>query len=379
VAPLALTVFMQVAWIENLLLSPDPQATARRDWYAFYETGHLLLAGHLGAIYPRTFEPRYFWHYPPFCIYLTAPLGALPEWWAYALCVAVEIAAVTGALALLRVTLPAPSAAHATAAVVVLASMPFNTTLAIGQVSGVLTLILAASLWAWHGRRPLAAGLFLALLFAKPNLAVFFLAACVLAREWRILAGMTTGCALLVLSSLPLGVERWYEFAYATSHYLDVVPSRAPMWKQLTLYAFLRTVSAAPERAAIAPWLAGAAALAAITALVWWRRRDDAAALPRLFGLVVLLALSANLYVYFYDGLLLLVPGVVWWVRRDEYRSRWRHRVIGASLLGVFVDGYARIFLVGPGISWTGALIAVWLVCEALDLLAAPAPPHRTA
>ena len=76
------------------------------------------------------------------------------------------------------------------------------------------------------------------------------------------------------------------------------------------------------------------------------------------------------MYVYFYDGLVLLVPGVVWWVLRDEYRSRWRHALIGACLLGIFVVGYLRIFLTSEGINWAGALIAIWLVCEAVDLLA---------
>ncbi len=101
-------------------------------------------------------------------------------------------------------------------------------------------------------------------------------------------------------------------------------------------------------------------------------------ALPRLFGVTVLLALCANLYVYFYDGLLLLVPGVVWWVEREGYRSRWCHGLIGACLLGFFVVGYVSIFLLefNEGVSWAGALLALWLVFEAADLLAAAAPGH---
>jgi len=379
-APLGLAAFMQVTWIENLLLSPDPQVTVRRDWYAFYETGQRLLAGHLDAIYPRSFDSGYLWLYPPYCIYLTAPLGLLPKWWAYALAVVVEIAAVAGALALLRVVLPGRPAAHTTATMVVLASMPFNTTLALGQVSGVLALVVAASLWAWRGGRPVAAGLLLALLFAKPNLAVFFLGACLLAREWRTLAGIAAGCALLGLASLPLGVERWHEYVYTTRHYIEVVRTVVPMTKQLTLYAFWRTVSApeGPARWAVAPWLASVAGLACLTALAWWRRRGDRMALPRLFGVTVLLALCANLYVYFYDGLLLLVPGVVWWVEREGYRSRWCHGLIGACLLGFFVVGYVSIFLLefNEGVSWAGALLALWLVFEAADLLAAAAPGH---
>ena len=57
----------------------------------------------------------------------------------------------------------------------------------------------------------------------------------------------------------------------------------------------------------------------------------------------------------------------------------WRHGLIGACLLGLFVVGYLRIFLVSEGISWAGALIAIWLVCEAVDLLAAPPRARQAA
>jgi len=380
-APLTITGFMQFSWFESLVVSSDPHAIVRRDWYQFFQTGHQLLAGDLHAIYPRAFESGYFWLYPPYCIYLTAPLGVLPEWWAYALCVVVEVVAVAGALALLRATLPARGEDHTAAAIVVLASMPFNTTVAIGQISGVLSLILAASLWAWRRRRTFTAGLLLSLLFIKPNLAIFFAPACLLARQWRVLAGMGVGGTVLALASLPLGLERWYEYARTAHDYVGIVQTRALTWKQLTLYAFWRsTIEGAGTHGAVAaPWLASVAVLVGAAGLAWWRRRDSEAALPRLFGLTVLLALSANMYVYFYDGLVLLVPGISWWVLRDQYRSRWRHGLIGACLLGIFIVGYLRIFFVSEGISWAGALIAIWLVCEATDLLATSPLPATTA
>ena len=371
-APLTITGFMQFSWFGSLAVSPDPYAIVRRDWHQFFQTGHQLVAGDLSAIYPRTFESGYFWLYPPYCIYLTAPLGMLPEWWAYALCVVVEVLAVAGALALLRAALPARGEDHTTAAIVILASMPFNTSVVIGQISGMLSLILAASLWAWRRRRTLVAGLLLSLLFIKPNLAIFFVAASLLARQWRVLAGMGLGGATMVLASLPLGLERWREYVHTSRDYVSVVQNKTLMWKQLTLYAFWRTATGgtSSDLAVVAPWLASVAVVLGVTMLAWWRRRDSEAALPRLFGLTVLLAVSANMYVYFYDGLVLLVPGVVWWVLRDEYRSRWRHALIGACLLGIFVVGYLRIFLTSEGINWAGALIAIWLVCEAVDLLA---------
>jgi len=376
-APLTLTAFMQMSWVEQFVLSDDPRASIERDWHQFFETGQQLVAGNLSAIYPHVFERGYLWLYPPYCIYLTAPLGLLPEWWAYALCALVEVLAVAAALVLLRAAVPAPGEDHTTAAIVALASMPFNTTVAIGQISGVLTLLVAASLWAWHRRRPVTAGVLLALLFIKPNLAVFFPPLCLLARQWRVLAGMAAGCTLLLLGSLPLGVARWHEYLVTLHGYAGVLRGGVPVWKQLTLYAFWRSVSGSPDSLTPAlgvAWVASVALVVTATAVAWWRLGDSEAALPRLFGLAVLLAVSANLYVYFYDGLLLLVPGIVWHVRRADYASRGRHRLIGICIFLVFVVGYARIFLAPYGVSWAGMLIAIWLLCEAADLLARPAP-----
>src|SRR5437762_6500821 len=200
---------MRTSWFGTLPLATDPHATARRAWYRFYQTGRQLLAGDLTAIYRMASDSRYFWLYPPYCIYLAAPLGVLPEWYAYALCVLVEVAAVGGALAVLRAAVPGRGADHTNAAIAVLASMPFNTAIVIGQISGVLSLILAASLWAWRRRRPVTTGLLLSLLFIKPNLAIFFPLVCLLARQWRVVPGIGVGSAFLLPPLLSLGFRRW--------------------------------------------------------------------------------------------------------------------------------------------------------------------------
>jgi hypothetical protein len=376
-APLGFVVLVQITWLASLASAPDPMAAARRDWHAFFETGRHLVAGELHAIYPRTLESGYFWLYPPYCIYLTAPLGMLPEPAAYIVCVAVEIAAVVAALALLRAVLQVPRAAIWLAAGAVFASMPLNTTLAMGQISGVLALVLAGALWLWHARRAFPAGLALALLFIKPNLAAFFVAACLLARQWRMLAGIASGVALLVLLSLPLGLARWGEYVSTTQHYVDVVRDATPLWKQLTLYAFWRTVPGLGHETAHAAWIVSIAGAAAAVAFAWQRARADAERVPRLFALTVLLAVVANVYLYFYDGLLLMIPGIVWYARRREYRSSLCHVGAGACIGLVFVVGYAQVFFSSSGASWAGAVIAVWLTCEAADLLLPePAPAH---
>src|SRR5262249_17536438 len=138
-------------------------------------------------------------------------------------------------------------------------------------------------------------GLLLGLLFIKPNLAIFFPPLCLLARQWRVLAGIALGLALLVLSSLPLGLARWHEYALTTRGYMEAIQRVVPMWKQLTLYAFWSGLSGVPgplTAPMAAAWMASIILVAGATALAWWRRGASGAASPRLFGLTVLLALS---------------------------------------------------------------------------------------
>jgi len=373
VAPLGFALFVQTTWLHSVLSHGDPMAVARRDWTIFWETGHHLVAGELDAIYPRAFDHGYLWLYPPYCIYLTAPLGLLAQPAAYGVCFGIELVAVVLALALLRASLPAPARDHWSAAGVVLASMPFNTTIAMGQISGILTLIVALIVYHWVRGRPFAAGLFVALLFVKPQIAAFLALAAILAREWRMVAGTVTGCATLALVSLPLGLARWTEYARTMQQYVPVVRDATPLWKQLTLYAFWRTVPGLDGGAALGLWLASVALLIVLaTAAIWRTDATTPDRRARIVALAVLLGLALNVYAYFYDGLILAVPGIVWWVRRREYRPV-DTVAIAACVAAVFVVGYVRVFFVSSGVSWAGAFIGLWAGIEAYDLLAGSA------
>jgi hypothetical protein len=234
-------------------------------------------------------------------------------------------------------------------------------------------LILAASLWAWQRDRPLLTGLLLALMFIKPNLAVIFPAVCVLTRQWRVLAGIALGFALMLLSTLPLGLARWHEYALTARGYAAIDPVLTPLWKQLTMYSFWSTLPGPAVfggRAATVAWAITALPLVAVTAAAWWRRGTGPTSLrPRLFGLTLLCLLSASLHVYFYDGLLLLFPGIVWYVRRHEYHCRACHRLIGACILLLFLGGHVTMFVLQAGVVWLAPLIAIWLLAEGYDLL----------
>jgi hypothetical protein len=187
--------------------------------------------------------------------------------------------------------------------------------------------------------------------------------------------GMAIGLAALVTSSIPLGLARWTEYAFTTRQYARVVRDMTPPVKQLTLYAFWRTVPTFGPRAALAAWTTSAAGLLVLAGLAMYRtdaRGADGRA--RVVGLAILLAVCCNFYAYFYDGLLLTVPGVVWYVTRGRYRAATRV-AIAACIATAFVVSYVQFIKGFSGISWVGAVIALWAAFEACDLLARRALP----
>ena len=370
VAPLGFPFFIQATWFHGVISNDEPMAAVRRDWLIFRETGRRLLAGQFDAFYPGTIDPGYFWLYPPYCIYLTAPLGVLGEAAAYAVCFGVEVVAVIAALALLRATIPAPRVDHWKAAAVVLASMPFNTTIVMGQVSGILVLLLALALHAWVRERGFVAGLFTALVFIKPNIAAFITIAAIVTRQWKVVAGTMVGLLALFTATIPLGLARWTDYVVTTRQYVDVIQKGTPFWKQVTLYAFWRTVPGLSSGAASGLWVTSVALLMTLAAIAAWR---TGATLPedraRVFALAVLLGLALNVYAYFYDALLLAVPGTVWYVRRREYH-RFARVAIAVCVAALFVDGYIGVLVISGGVSWAGAFITLWAIVEVVDLLA---------
>lgn len=380
--PIGLTIFLQTAWVVGFYLRGDVGSLARKDWQAFYDAGCRLLRGDLAAIYPGATLIPQPWLYPPYCIWFTAPLGLLSPGWAYIACVSTQIVAVLAAIALLRRALPARAGEYLGPTLVVLASMPFNTAVIIGQASGLLVLALAAALRAWQRGGRFVAGLLLALVLCKPNLGVVFPVVCVLAREWRVLAGIVSGFALLLLGSLPLGLARWHEYLVSAWAYSSLMQNGLPVKKQLSLYGFWKSLPYLDDwrnPAGTLLWLVSITPLGLLTAAAWTRRWSPAGGpLARLFGLTVLFMVSANIHLYHYDGLLLLFPGIAWYMRRDEYRPGAR-RLIGACLLLAFVVSYVGLFALDGYVALAAPFIAIWLVAEAYDLLASRHPVPRWA
>jgi hypothetical protein len=96
----------------------------------------------------------------------------------------------------------------------------------------------------------------------------------------------------------------------------------------------------------------------------------------RHLGLVVLLAVAANPYLSFYDGLLLAVPATVWWSERALWRrSRWR--LVGICIGAIWLWEHAShswspaLEMAGIGVlppfSIIGPVSAFWLILGSLE------------
>jgi len=356
-------VFLTVSWLKS------PSKSTGFDWVMYQDTARLLLSSRVDLIYPGITEGLPFF-YPPYFIWPIAPLGLLTRTWGYVTCALAMVVALASALGLLSRTIPGSWKSFATVLVVVLSSASWTVMLQIGHISAWFLFVLAAGLFLWTRGKNALAGAVLSLMMFKPNLGCVFPALLLVRRQWTHLAGWICGFALLLLSTLPLGPEIWRDYFRTSRAVASIVTQEIPMWKQQTVYAFWCTViDTRHSRLILMSWLVSIGPLLGLTILAWLKTNLDSAHLPRLFGLIVLMLVSSNVYLFLYDGLLLALPGVVWYLQKDSFRSALAHRVIGVAILFIYIWQHLSVWVIKGGISLVGPAVAVWLVADACDLL----------
>ena len=357
--------------IGTSLVAVYTRVAAPSDWRLFYDTAQLLLSGQAGEIYPGVTAGYPFLYPPPF-VWHVAWLGLLSPGGAHIGLVLVMITALLAALLLLHRGLSDGGRRLDSWIFVVLSSASWFWMLAAGHISAWFVLLLAGSLLLWTSGRELAAGLVLGFLAIKPHYCLPFLLCFVLARAWPVLAGSFITIALLAFSTLPLGDDLWSKY-FEQFGSLNGVITAIPPWKQITVLAFWRSVLGdnQPWIAAVATALTAAPCLV-VVALAWIRKARISCAVPRLFGLTVLMLLSCNVYAFHYDGLLLTIPGAVWYLRDHEYANAKHHLAAGVMIFLAYAAQHASTLVHENSLAWTGAVLAVWLIIDGRDLLAYP-------
>jgi len=359
------------SWIGALGAGLDP--LPNKDWSFLHHAGSLWWSGGLDGVYRDSMDSAHPFVHPPFFIWFCAAFGGLePGWPAFFAFTAASAAMCVAAVSLLAGALSAGPGQRTTAVLAVLASGPWIGCMVTGQVSAAQLLALGAGLALWRRDRPLLAGLALSLLAVKPQLLLPLVAFAAVARQWRAALGMLAGIALLVASTAPFGVALWRDYFASTAHIANVFAAgNSTLWKQRTLLACLSWIAGRPPDSALvaACWAAAVLPLALGSLAAWWR--GGAGQLPRLLGIAVLLVVAASPYLFFYDGLLLALPGLVWWLQRDRYASRRLHRACGLLLGAIYAWEYVNMALAGAGLPpLVGLLVSGWLALELLDLRA---------
>lgn len=278
-----------------------------RDFVNFWMAPRLVLSGQgallvdqpaysaaIRAAFGMTRDPLLIFVYPPHSLLLFAPFASLPFLPAVLLWTVVNLVGLALATRLLLRGAPA-----FLPILVVCLSPPAVAMMMYGHFGGLLALATTFALIE-AGRRPILAGLCLALLSMKPQFAFAIGLMLLLAGRWRCLvAGAATTAALVACSAGVFGIEVWQRFVTITmpTQSAFITGFDAKMIETSVTAYFAARYSGMPAGAAWAlQGLISAASLAFGVAALRRGARD-----PGSLAVVVLGALVMQPYVSHYD------------------------------------------------------------------------------
>lgn len=333
------------------------------DFHFMHSIGRLFLDGEWDSIYSVDHD-GYFWRFPPHGLYPAAVAALFPADVGYWIQVVVQAASVGISLVLLSSLFPDMTDPDV-ALVAVLGSAPVLTTLAAGQNSGGLLLLVTTGLWlTMRGRERLGFAT-LGLLAIKPTIGAGFGLFAVVRRRRDEIAAIAGVAAIVVATSLPL-VSLWDDFLRAVLR-SEQIRAVYPAAKQITVLGFLDGAGLPAGPALV---LATVMSIGLLVAAVTVWRSDVPVA--RKFGAACLLVVAANPYMSFYDSMLLVVPGMAWWGVQGTYGDRRIRLGIALCLAVAWFDQHLAFSYLAasellPAFSMVGPSSAVWLVLESLD------------
>jgi len=365
---LALHAIFPAMW----LITAVQNGPVPNDWLHLKIVADHFVAGDWTHLYSysvgeHALNPGYFWRYPPFALYVVAPLAWLPAGWAYAVLALVEVLALATSLRLLQRLEPFSRMRREWVLAIVL-SAPALTTIITGQSSALIMLCVVGAATMWSRGQAIRSCAVLGLLAIKPNWGIVFGLMAIVRGEWKGAAAMAGVAFLLCALTLPLGLQVWVDFLNMSTANTEVLATYEPR-KLITLRGFLEGLSGKGGVTLVA-WELAAIALVAAAVLAW---RAQGSPLRHL-GIALLLAVAANPYASFYDALVLAVPATVWWAEREQWgRGPW---LLVATLLAVGWCSQQWLYSWGvvtkaAGLSWlppvslVGPVSAVWLLLAA--------------
>jgi len=296
------------------------------DFPAFYMSGRLLNHYPSSRLYDLQLQERLLlevrpaeqglrlpYLHPPFLAVVFRPFALLPYAWAYAAWSATSLGLyIAGLLAMLRHFGPFNKPDKGTALLLALSFEPFLAeTLAGGQVSSIAFLCLALAISSEHRARPFSSGVFLSLCLYRPTLLTLILPMLVFSRRWRMLVGFGVGGAvLLTATALTMGPSVIADYVRTTTHFGGLYlggNAVLRVWKFVDLRAFVTLLTGEYMLGLLVVVAAACWALPSLIRTWWTTNGTDMRGPARIWALTIAWMLVLNLYVPFYDCILLVL------------------------------------------------------------------------
>ncbi len=305
----------------------------------------------------------------PYVALLFKPFAMLPYLWAYGAWLVFSAALyLAGVMVLFRVT-GLPAEYRATGLLLAASFTPFLFETWIGgQLSVVGFLIWVLFFCLRDQKRPLLAGMALALAVYKPTLVALPVAMLIFGRRWRILGGFALGLvAMAVLSVKVAGIDgcrAWFDTLLFNSRMTAGAGEAWHLAKSVDLSSFLHLLLFNAPGTPVVVLGCGLILFIGLAA-AWWRSASlEAAAEDHLWAATLCLTLVVNPYAPIYDAVLVVIAAALAWRGRGGreglqgwlvllYMSPWLTQTIAEYLhLQVFT-----LVLAGLG---TGLLATLW-------------------
>jgi hypothetical protein len=329
----SLAIFLIVATVMNPWLPPAKQVnrqTMGLDFVSFYTAGSFARQGRVNELYDlpalRTFQQKLAsrnhldlhdaapWWNPPIYAVAFEPFSAMSFNAARWTWLAINLVCLAAAIALLMQMLPADChwSCRALVPLLICVSMPAIQAIGHAQNSAISLLILTAAVTLAQKRRPLLAGLVIALLLYKPQIALAFAAILTLCYGWRLLTGFTIAGVTTLLLNVLLLPGTLLQYIWQLPANLHAIQfAHAYIWeRQITLGGFWHLLLQGRGPSSTTPavfilTLAFQAFLAAGLIYAFWKTRGD-----RTQFLIAAFTATPLVMPYFldYDLLLLAVP-----------------------------------------------------------------------
>ena len=324
----------------------------RTDWTAFDNAASRLLGGE--QIYrPWDAEVETLpYLYPPYALWLAVPLGLVGFLGSYVLAAGSALLAFLGGIWLLRRTAlrgePSQdrSVSITTGLIAACTTGTAFSTVLIGQYSGLYVLALGLGLWLFINDRPALAGLALAILILKPNIAIALVVVLLWSRSWRALAGFGAGTVGALASSIPFGLSGWSGFWANVQQIADLqAMGVVPASKMVTFVSAVveLTGTSATSPLAIGSWLVFTTVVGVATLVVWAPKRF-AESPQRAFAIWAIFVIIANPRMFFYDGTLVIFGVLALWSLPSGMLGKRGKRLLPAIAFGLWFASWGAAF-----------------------------------